>query len=107
MRFFIAKFSDDIKVKIRKEGVRPTVPNAGCDFQRIASDVKFQRICCDCYMAHIPSSAVGKGWKDFKFSVLKSQVLDAVQCQVVSVDEIVIEEGLEEGCGVCILRLGH
>lgn len=58
-------------------------------------DVRCQLFCCDCYKAHRPSSAVGKGWKRFQLRGSKGPVVDVVQCQVVSVEEIV-EEGLKD-----------
>lgn len=32
--------------------------------------------------------AVGKSWNGFQFKVLESEVVDMVQCQVISVEEI-------------------
>lgn len=38
-----------------------------------------QRVCCSCFMAHRPSSAVGRGvWGDFQFRVLEGQVVYVV-----------------------------
>lgn len=56
--------------------------------------VRFQRVCRRCYKAHRPSSTVGTGWNSFECRGLEGQVVDVVQCQVVSV-----EGGLED-CGV-------
>lgn len=55
-----------------------------------------------CYLAHRPnpSSAVVKGRVRFKFRGLESQVVNVVLSQLVSVEETVVEEGLED-FGVC------
>lgn len=53
--------------------------------------VRFQRVCCACYMAYMPF---------FRLGFLESQIVDVVQCQVVTVDETVYEEWSED-CGHC------
>lgn len=55
---------------------------------------RFQReqVCCGCYKAHRPSSAMSKGLDGFKFRVLESGV-EVLQCQVVSVKELVVQQG--------------
>lgn len=51
-------------------------------------------------MAYRPSSAVGKYLHGFLFNVLRVRLLVWFLCQVVSVEETVVEEGWE-GCRVC------
>lgn len=42
-------------------------------------------------MAHRTSSAVGKRWDGFQCISLEGQVVGVVYCQVVSIEEIVVE----------------
>lgn len=53
---------------------------------------KREQVCCGCYKTHRPSSAMSKGLDGFKFRVLESGV-EVVQCQVISVKELVFQQG--------------
>lgn len=52
---------------------------------------RFQRVCCGCRQAHRLSSDEGKGLDAF----CRVRSVDVIQCQVVSVEEVL------EDCGVC------
>lgn len=68
--------------------------------------MKFQCVCYGCYMDHRPYPAVGKGLDGFPFRGLEGQVVHVVVYgYVVSVGEIVFEEGLVEDCGVCVVEM--
>lgn len=69
--------------------------NVSAGFSRYAVDA------VQYYISQGPSSAVGQGWYCFTIRVysIEGQVDDVVQCQVIPVEEIVVEEELEY-CGV-------
>lgn len=45
---------------------------------------------------------MSKVWDGFQFTGLEGQVVEVVQCQVVSVEEIVVDEGLEDCGDFCV-----
>lgn len=65
-------------------------------------DVRFQRVCCGCCKALRTFSAVFKCCM-----ILESQVVDVVESQVVSVEEIVVEDALAELVTDKSTSLGH
>lgn len=60
--------------------------------EKLTERFQRERVCCGYYKAHRPSSAMSKGLDGFKFRGLESGV-EVVQCQVVSVKELVIQQG--------------